>query len=101
MDEKINELVDEQVQEENWKDRLMTEYYFVKEKQLMLGTVLEAVISGQMDFNFNCPIEVLLAQYHAMSSYLACLELRAGLAGIATEQEQEEEQEDVAPEMTD
>lgn len=93
MNEKASGLVDESVQKENWKDRLIFEYTFVKDKQVKLGTVLEAVLDGKVDATIDCPVEILLAQYHAMSSYLACLEIRAKLAGI------DEEPSD--PEVTD
>ena len=85
--EKINELVDEQVQQENWQDRLVAEYNFVKERQMKLGMVLEAYMDGSMEFELNCPAELLFAQYHSMSSYLAILELRAAIEGIGAQPE--------------
>ena len=85
--EKINELVDEKVQEENWQDRLIAEYNFVKDKQIKLGAVLEAYLGDSLDIELNCPIELLFAQFHAMSSYLSCLELRAAIVGIGAQPE--------------
>lgn len=79
MNENVNQLVDEQVQSENWKDRLIAEYQFVSEKQAKLGTVLEACLNNALDVTFNCPVELLLAQFHAMTSYLAILELRINI----------------------
>ena len=86
MDEKINELVDESVQEENWMDRLIHEYYFVKDKQVTLGEWIQGVLDGAYENDTGCPTEVYLAQYHAMSSYLACMELRAAIIGISNQQ---------------
>ena len=91
MDEKINELVDERVQEENWKDRIAFEYTFVRTQTERLGDWLNAVIDGREVNETGCPTEVFLAQYHSMSSYLACLELRIALSGIMDETEPQAE----------
>lgn len=90
--ENIDNIVSEDVQQENWKDRLIAEYSFVKEKQVKLGQALEAAMNGE-EVSFNAPVELMLAQYHAMSSYCAILELRAAIAGIGDGQAE--------PEVTD
>lgn len=81
MNENVSQLVDEQVQSENWRDRLIAEHQFVSEKQAKLGVVLEAYLNDTLDVELNCPIELLFAQFHAMTSYLAILELRINILG--------------------
>lgn len=81
INENVSNLVDEKVQTENWKDKLMAEHQFVSEKQIKLGAVLEAYLENKLDFELNCPIELLFAQFHAMTSYLAILELRINIIG--------------------
>ena len=98
MDDKINELVDEEIQNENWLDRFIYEYNYTKRNQENLGLWIQAVMNDEEPNDTGIPIEVYFAQYHAMSAYLACLELRAAIIGIENEYEGEEQME---PEVTD
>ena len=98
MDDKINELVDEGVQNENWMERFVYEYNYTKGNQENLGLWIQAVMNGEQDNDTGCPIEVYFAQYHAMSAYLSCLELRAGILGLTGGPEDDGQ---MGPEVTD
>lgn len=85
--EKVDELVDEKVQQENIKDRLAFEYTYNRTNAEALGVWLEAVVDGREANTTNCPTEVFIAQYHAMCAYIAALELRIQIMGIFDEEQ--------------
>ena len=68
---------------DNYKDRFRAEYYQTKERyqrlHLMMIIKYEA---GTLDFQPDCPLELLKRQAKAMGEYLYVLEMRAQLEEI-------------------
>lgn len=67
---------------DNYKDRFRAEYYQTKERQQRLHLMIIKYEAGTLDFQPDCPLELLKRQAKAMGEYLYVLEMRAQLEEI-------------------
>lgn len=75
-----NEL--ELVSRNNYKDRVTTEYKELKSRLDKLHKMIIKYKAETLDFEPDCPIEVLEDQEYYMSEYLKVLEIRAEIEKI-------------------
>lgn len=78
-----NEL--ELVSRNNYKDRFITEYKELKSRLDKLHKMIIKYKTETLDFEPDCPIEVLEDQEYYMSEYLKVLEIRAEIEKINLE----------------
>lgn len=78
-----NEL--ELVSRNNYKDRFITEYKELKSRLDKLHKMIIKYKAETLDFEPDCPIEVLEDQEYYMSEYLKVLEIRAEIEKINLE----------------
>ena len=71
----------------SYKKRLIKEYYDLLERTDKLGTLLDKYEDNDLDFELNCPFELLETQYHTMRTYLYILEQRAEIEKINLDKE--------------
>ena len=57
--------------------RMVAEYYELKDKYIKLQSMLVKHEAGTLDFELTCPIELLERQANVMREYLHILEVRA------------------------
>ncbi len=81
--EKIVELL----KSEDYKERAIGEYHFVKDKYEKLHKVIIKREAGKLNFEPKCPMEQWKAQAAAMGAYLYQLEIKAALEGMDLEME--------------
>mgnify|MGYP000511035839 FL=1 len=62
---------------DNYKDRFRAEYYQTKERYQRLHLMIIKYEAGTLDFQPDCPLELLKRQAKAMGEYLYVLEMRA------------------------
>ena len=67
---------------EAYKNRMLKEYFELKERTDKLGSMLLNYSKGDLEFEPTCPIELLQDQYIIMGDYLHVLEKRAVFEGI-------------------
>lgn len=67
---------------DNYKDRFRAEYYQTKERYQRLHLMIIKYEAGTLDFQPDCPLELLKRQAKAMGEYLYVLEMRAQLDEI-------------------
>ena len=67
---------------DNYKDRFRAEYYQTKERYQRLHLMIIKYEAGTLDFQPDCPLELLKRQVKAMGDYLYVLEMRAQLEEI-------------------
>ena len=67
---------------DNYKDRFRAEYYQTKERYQRLHPMIIKYEAGTLDFQSDCPLELLKRQAKAMGEYLYVLEMRAQLEEI-------------------
>lgn len=65
-----------------YKDRMAKEYRELKERYNNLHRIIVRYEAGTLDFELNCPIELLKTQKRAMGQYLLTLEIRAEIEGV-------------------
>ena len=70
---------------DNYKDRFRAEYYQTKERYQRLHLMIIKYEAGTLDFQPDCPLELLKRQAKAMGEYLYVLEMRAQLDEIDLE----------------
>lgn len=70
---------------DNYKDRFRAEYYQTKERYQRLRLMIIKYEAGALDFQPDCPLELLKRQAKAMGEYLYVLEMRAQLEEIDLE----------------
>ena len=73
----------EMMNSEDYKERFKAEYYQVKLRYGKLKYMLERWDNGILDFTPTCPRSTYDLQITAMENYLAILEARAVMEGIA------------------
>lgn len=82
---------EEEPQEEEklpgYKRRLKIEYKQVKKRYRRLHKMINKYEAGTLEFELNCPIDLLKRQKKAMGEYLNCLELRAEIENVTLEEE--------------
>ena len=66
----------------DYKDRFKAEYYQTKIRYDKLHKMIVKYEAGTLDFEPNCPLEVLKAQASSMGQYLYQLEVRAQIEKI-------------------
>ena len=66
----------------DYKQRMIGEYKQLKERTIKLGIMIGNYHDGTLDFELNCPIELLKTQYYTMCTYIKILEQRAEVEGI-------------------
>lgn len=67
---------------EDWKKRFVDEYHTLKDKYTKLHKMVMKYEAGTLEFEPNCPLDLLKQQKTAMGQYLYCLELRAEIEKI-------------------
>ena len=67
---------------EGYKARLVEEYKQLADRTKKLSEIIRRHRDGELDFELNCPIDLLVRQLGIMSSYKAILETRADVEGI-------------------
>ena len=70
---------------DNYKDRFRAEYYQTKERYQRLHLMIIKYEAGTLDFQPDCPLELLKRQAKAMGEYLYVLEMWAQLEEIDLE----------------
>lgn len=68
---------------EDWQRRFIDEYNALKDKYTKLHKMVVKYEVGTLEFEPNCPLDLLKQQKAAMGQYLYCLELRAEIEKIA------------------
>ena len=58
---------------ESYKVRCIHEYFELMERIIKLEKMLLLDKAGALDFELNCPVELLQRQFMAMMTYRACL----------------------------
>ena len=66
----------------DYKERAIGEYWFVKDKYEKLHKMIIKREAGKIDFTPNCPMEQWKAQAAAMGAYLYQLEIKAAYEDI-------------------
>lgn len=74
------------MESENYKERFAAEYYQLVIRYKKLKKMLDSWDSGTLDFVPSCPRSIYNMQIKAMTDYIAVLEARAAIEGIALEQ---------------
>ena len=67
---------------EGYKERLQEEYEQLGIRMLKLENILIKHNKGELDFELNCPVELLRHQLDIMREYFRTLEERAQIEGI-------------------
>lgn len=67
---------------EGYKERMVQEYQDLKRRQEKLHRILVKCEAGTLDFELDCPVELLRKQEWAMVEYLNILELRAEIEKV-------------------
>ncbi len=67
---------------ENYKTRVIDEYWSLKNKYDKLHAMLVRYDAGKLGFDLNCPVDLLRKQASVMGQYLYILETRAEIEGI-------------------
>lgn len=70
---------------EDYKIRFIKEYQELKYRYDKLCNIIDKYISGCLEFNLSCPIELLQQQQIAMEKYLEILEERAKIEKVNLE----------------
>lgn len=70
---------------DDYKERFRAEYYQTKERYQRLHLMIIKYEAGTLDFQPDCPLELLKRQAKAMGEYLYVLEMRAQLEEIDLE----------------
>lgn len=70
---------------DNYKDRFRAEYYQTKERYQRLHLMIIKYEAGTLDFQPDCPLELLKRQAKAMGEYLYVLEMRAQIEKVDLE----------------
>lgn len=68
--------------EEDWQERMRSEYWQTKNRYNNLCYMLEQHEAGTLEFTPKCSIELLTSQKEAMGKYLDCLKERAKEEGF-------------------
>ena len=71
------------MESEDYKERFKAEYYQIVIRYKKLSAMLEKWDNGTLGFNTTCPRSTYNIQVKAMTDYIAILEARAVMEGIA------------------
>lgn len=67
---------------EDWKERFRKEYHELRGRFQKLDMMIGKYEKGQLEFEPNCPIDLLKRQRSVMWDYLSILEQRAKIEEI-------------------
>lgn len=67
---------------EDYKNRFVAEYMQTRIRAEKLQIVVNRYDRGELDFELNCPIELLKRQLRTMREYLLILDCRAEMEGV-------------------
>ena len=67
---------------EDWKERFRKEYHELRERFQKLDMMISKYEKGQLEFEPNCPIDLLKRQRSVMWDYLSILEQCAKIEEI-------------------
>ena len=67
---------------EDWKERVVKEYKELKDRYTKLHRMCVKYEAGTLDFEPNCPLDLLKEQKAVMGRYLNILEIRAEIEDI-------------------
>lgn len=67
---------------EDYKQRMAEEYQELNQRVIKLENILYRHRNGNIDFEPNCPIDLLRAQYNAMCAYMSILEVRSEIEDV-------------------
>jgi hypothetical protein len=67
---------------EPYKIRFIKEYTELNDRINKLDNMLNKWKEGSLDFDPDCPYDLLAAQLHAMQAYLEILKLRASIEKV-------------------
>ncbi len=81
--------VDETEDTGDYKTRMISEYYQLKERYTKLNKMLVKYEAGTLDFEPDCPIDLLKRQKRVMGEYLYVLEIRAEIEDIYLDAKEE------------
>lgn len=70
----------------DYKERFRAEYFQTKERYQRLHLMIVKYEVGKLDFEPDCPLDLLKRQAKAMGEYLYVLEMRSHLENIDLEQ---------------
>ena len=70
------------MQSDDYKERFIAEYYQTKIRYDKLHKMIVKYEANTLNFEPNCPIELLMEQAEYMGKYLHILEVRAEIEGI-------------------
>lgn len=71
----------------DYRDRFIAEYEQTKIRYDKLDAMTVKYEAGTLDFDTDCPLELLKEQKMHMGCYLRCLKVRAEIEGINLESE--------------
>lgn len=66
----------------DWKERLLGEYYYIKDKLEKLHKTNTKIVANTIKFECKTPTDLLVKQESIMTAYLNLLETRLELEGI-------------------
>lgn len=66
----------------DWKDRLVAEYKQLCDRISKLHAMITKYRAGSLNYDPNCPINILMDQERAMIEYRNILEIRAEIEDI-------------------
>lgn len=67
---------------EDYKDRFCAEYWQVRTRYEKLTAMIDKYLVGKLDFEPDCPIQLLMTQASYMRMYMQVLEARAKIEKI-------------------
>lgn len=76
------------IQSDDYKIRLLGEYYELKERYDKLHKMLIKYEAGTLDFTPTCPLGLLERQANLMGNYLKVLEIRLEIEQIEIKKEE-------------
>lgn len=71
---------------DDYKERFKAEYYQTKIRLKKLDDLIEKYNNGKLEFELDCPIELLMEQDKYMYNYLRILKIRANTEHIEIEE---------------
>ena len=72
----------EMMNSSDYRERFKAEYYQTKIRYEKLHKFIVKIEAGTLDFEPDCPLDVLVAQKRYMGKYLHMLEIRAEIENI-------------------
>ena len=67
---------------EAYKERMVAEYRELQDRINKLGAIIIKAQNDDLDFELNCPLQLLQCQYDVMWAYKSVLVMRAEIEGV-------------------